>query len=228
MWYNDIKIDATDMVGNWREWYSYSKYAHDSNPDTQVILCLNESWPLSLLDQSNIDCIEKELEKADPDNYEMLNKSEIRITALDSKGEETTAWATIVEIASALSDYPVLDDTDFSEREYVELLDNIDNELTSAGLGFIDANKIQDHFEFGSYPDTDEVVKRAKEYIEKHVDIDGAAVLIDVALDHDRDLLTDHINLADITPVIEEMETADLETLQEKINAELKLRKVGQ
>ncbi len=95
-------------------------------PDRQgwLVCAVSQSRDSGTLDQSNFASHEAALKDVDPDGddhethrFGHWGPGWFEIILVRAK---STAHTTAEDIASALSDYPVLDDEDFSEREYEE------------------------------------------------------------------------------------------------------------
>ena len=232
-WYNELTSDAKENVGNWTKWPHYI-HTGDCDPEKDVLIHLDSGNQADTLEDSNRATIERELKEADPDNVSFSYENHwavgkinsVVITALDDNGDETPAWIKIVELAAALADYPILDESDFSEREWNELTDNVQSELDSNGFGFMSAydHTLTDDLETGIYPDTDKVIENAREQISNGINDKSAEILTEIIAKYDRDILLESITTEDIEARIEEMDRSDLEQLQAKITKTLKDR----
>lgn len=231
-WYDSITSVAAENVGNWRKFANCIQW-DEKDPKTQYLVYFDTGNQADHLEDSNRMVIERELRETDPDNVEFIKDSHWAvgwlngaiITAIDENGEETAAWLKLIELAGALSDYPILDENDFSEREYNQLMDDIQTELDRNGYGFVSAYSLDtENFETGTYPDTDKVIALAIKQIETNIDDDSAEKLIQIVKDFEPPLFFEKIEKADIENRLGDMSRSDLEDLQRAINAQLKIR----
>lgn len=132
----DLKEAAREAAGNWREFECFSWHrARDLvRPDDWCIV-YGRHRDSGLLDQSNAAAIEETLEPftagADPDvvpehHHHWLcgwvDGFSIRVF---KRGRITRAFAAYHELAERLADYPVLDEQDYSAREYEDTISNL-------------------------------------------------------------------------------------------------------
>lgn len=83
---------------------------------------------MSHIDESNMEMVLNDLNEGDPENIKRVQGGEYAVRALDENGDLTKAGEILTEIITALSDYPVLDDFDLSQREHDETIENIRSE----------------------------------------------------------------------------------------------------
>jgi hypothetical protein len=121
-------------------------------------LPIGETWSLGpviltrdsdLLGESNAKTIKRVFEEEVPaDQWTITGCSHwacgwvehLSFLVLDEHGEPTVAFCKLVEIQGALEQYPVLDEHDFSEREYEATLENI----VSAGRNMVSDDAPED------------------------------------------------------------------------------------
>lgn len=137
----DIQDHADDMAeelaGNWQKFdsFGWSRRHELDDPDNWTIV-YTKNRDSDLLTLSNAACIALDLapftEGDDPDVVEehhghwavgWVDGYSIRVRKPD--GSYTPAFLKWVELSVALASYPVLNDEDFSEREYEDTLSNI-------------------------------------------------------------------------------------------------------
>lgn len=127
-----------EFKGNWEKFESFGwSYWRSGIEDP-------ENWGIfythnrdsGLLDQSNAEAIEKEMElfiengTAHHESHNhwacgWINGYSVRV--VDENGNITDAARKICELKMAMEEYPVLDESDYSEREYNETINNISN-----------------------------------------------------------------------------------------------------
>jgi hypothetical protein len=127
---------AEQAAGNWRDFDCFCWYRKDEIEDP-------ENWAIvythhrdsGLLDQSNAHVIAAALEPfTDGDDPDVVMESHnhwavghvdgfsIRVFRV---GQITDAFRKYHELAEAMADYPILDETDYSEREYEATVENL-------------------------------------------------------------------------------------------------------
>lgn len=132
----DVETAAKQAAGNWRrfECFSWDRTRELSRPEHWAIVYTNHR-DSGLLDQSNAAAIKKALEPFmqgdDPDVLAehhrhwavgWIDGVSIRVFR---RGRITKAFKTYHELVERLTDYPVLNDEDYSRREYEATLENI-------------------------------------------------------------------------------------------------------
>jgi hypothetical protein len=225
MWYENFPDDAKDAVGNWLKFNSYAQFA-EMNPKTQLLIYLDSGNQSDLLDESNKQYIENALETADPDNIELIRDSHwavgylngVLITAIDNDGNETPAWRVISEIAHSLSQYPILDEDDFSRREYEEQENDVLAICETLALPKADdlSTALWDavrEMETGTYPDETEIENALINGVVNALDSESAVQLCNSIQSKYPDTLT---------AMLENIDAAELRKLQSKIAALLK------
>ena len=127
---------AKEAAGNWQEFtcFVWSRDSEIPDPENWAIV-YTHNRDSGLLDQSNADAIAKVMEPfTDGDDPDVVFESHdhwavghvdgfsIRVFR---NGEITAAFKAYHELAERLADYPILDEEDYSNREYEATLDNI-------------------------------------------------------------------------------------------------------
>jgi hypothetical protein len=137
--WDDIEAAAEAHAGNWRRFESFGWW--DKPEDApQWCLVYTSNRDSGLLDQSNQEAINAILApylEADTDDPDIRSESHghwacgwvsgfaIRVYAQD--GTITPAFRAWCGIQARLADYPVLDEEDYSRREYEATLENIES-----------------------------------------------------------------------------------------------------
>ena len=130
----DLETAAKEARGNWQEFDCFGW--HDRPEDCEEwAIVYTHNRDSDLLDQSNADAIDKALAPfADGDNADVraehhghwacgwIDGYAIRVYR---NGQITEAFRAYHELAARLADYPVLNEEDFSRREYEATLENL-------------------------------------------------------------------------------------------------------
>jgi hypothetical protein len=132
----DIDALAKECAGNWKSFESFHWYDKPENADA-FMLFYTVSRDSGLLAESNSAAITKIFDNADL-SYDVRSESHSHwacvwvggyaVRCIDTEGKATPAFKALVEIAQSLDAYPVLDESDYSEREYEATLANIKSE----------------------------------------------------------------------------------------------------
>ena len=132
---------AKKAAGNWRKFESFgwSRAAELDDPANWTIVYTHHR-DSRLLDQSNAEVIEDVLrpflEEDDPDVIEehhghwacgWIDGFAIRVFR---DGKVTRAFRTYMDLVGRLDEYPVLDEEDYSRREYEATLENFDSAVS--------------------------------------------------------------------------------------------------
>jgi hypothetical protein len=127
---------AAEMAGNWKKFGSFAWFRRRelADPDAWAVVYTHHR-DSGLLDQSNAGVITKKLEPfTDGDDPDVVFESHghwavghidgfsIRVV---KDGEITPAFKVYHELAERMADYPILDESDYSQREYDATLENI-------------------------------------------------------------------------------------------------------
>lgn len=140
----DYSVDSPDMIergkeaaGNWRKFESFAWLRRHEldDPDNWTIINTTHR-DANLLQQSNAEAIEKEMIKYR--NIDDINKHsashwavgwvegwEIRVFTDESQTKVTEPFAEICKLNDALEEYPILDESDYSDKEYEATIANI-------------------------------------------------------------------------------------------------------
>ena len=139
---------AKEAAGNWRrfESFGWSRIGELDDPENWTIVYTHHR-DSRLLDQSNAAAIEDALrpflEADDPDILEehhghwacgWIDGFAIRVFR---EGKVTRAFRTYMDIVGRLDDYPVLDEEDYSRREYEATLENFDSAVASVRYEYV-------------------------------------------------------------------------------------------
>lgn len=133
----DIAEAAETAAGNWQRFNSFVWFCNKDVADAdQWAIIYTSHRDSGLLDQSNAAVISKAMAPlAEGDDPDVVFESHshwacgwitgFSIRVFDANGEVTQAFQKYHELAQALDDYPYLDETDHSNREYDATLGNI-------------------------------------------------------------------------------------------------------
>jgi len=151
---HDIERTAKEAAGNWERFDSFGwnrQYDLDRPEDWTIVYSSNRDS--GLLDQSNAAAIDKAMEPfTEGDDPDAVSESHSHwaVGYVDGysirvyrEGEITEAFRTYFEIMESLANYPVLDEEDYSEREYEATLENI----SQAAWGIRDEYELPDGWE---------------------------------------------------------------------------------
>lgn len=133
----DLKEAATKAAGNWRRFDCFVWYRDDIDDKSNWSIFYTHHRDSGLLDQSNAAIIAKALvpftEGDDPDvvfeshHHWAVGHIDGFSVRVFKRGRITKAFQTYHELAERMDDYPILDETDYSNREYESTLENIAN-----------------------------------------------------------------------------------------------------
>ncbi len=132
----DLDEAATKAAGNWAGFNCFVWFRRNELNDSEkwaVIYTHNRDS--GLLDQSNAAAIEKAMKPfsvGDDPDVVLESHSHWAVGHVDGfsirvfkNGEITDAFKTYHDLAQQLADYPILDESDYSEREFEATLENI-------------------------------------------------------------------------------------------------------
>jgi len=134
----DLEAAAKKAAGNWQRFDSFVWFRdRDLNDADQWAIVYTHNRDSGLLDQSNAAVIEKALEPFtegdDPDavaeqhsHWAVGNVQGHSIRVYDGDGNITEAFQAYFELQEQLEAYPILSETDYSDREYEATHENID------------------------------------------------------------------------------------------------------
>jgi hypothetical protein len=135
----DLEEAAQKAAGNWRHFDSFVWFRDQELEDAgKWALIYTHHRDSGLLDQSNAAVIAEALEAftqgEDPDivfeshrHWAVGHLEGFSVRVFDRHGEITPAFQAYHELAERLADYPILDEEDYSRREYEETLRNIED-----------------------------------------------------------------------------------------------------
>lgn len=139
--WSDLEAAAKVLAGNWREFDSFSWHrGYDLDDSDNWALVYTSNRDSGLLDQSNEQAINKTLEKYtegdDPDlvfethsHWAVGHVDGFSIRVYRPDGSITPAFEELCKIQERLDDYPLLDESDYSERELEATLENYRSEI---------------------------------------------------------------------------------------------------
>ena len=131
----DLETAAKEARGNWQKFDCFGW--HDRPEDSEEwAIVYTHNRDSDLLDQSNADAIDEALAPfADGGDVRAEHHGHWACGWIDGyairvyrNGQITEAFRTYHELAARLADYPVLDEEDFSRREYEATLENLRSE----------------------------------------------------------------------------------------------------
>jgi len=179
----DLEAAAEKAAGNWQRFDSFVWWRRREveNPEKWSIV-YTANRDSGLIDQSNAHYIEKALkpftEGDDPDvvaeshsHWAVGHVDGFSIRVFTADGEITEAFRTYFELQERIDNYPILDESDYSDREYSATLENLKDaawrlkneyELPEGWVGEVyswlsdnDDSQIENVDDQGGYPDED-------------------------------------------------------------------------
>lgn len=139
--WSDVADAAEALAGNWRDFDSFAWHrAYDLEDADKWAIFYTSSRDAGLLAQSNEQVINKRLqsftEGADPDlvfeshsHWAVGHVDGFSVRVFKPDGTITPAFEEFCQIKAELDAYPVLDESDLSQREYEATLENYHSEL---------------------------------------------------------------------------------------------------
>lgn len=131
----DLKEAATQAAGNWQRFTCFVWYRDDIDDKDNWSIIYTHNRDSGLLDQSNAAIIAKALvpftEGDDPDvvfeshHHWAVGHIDGFSVRVFKRGRITKAFRTYHELSERMDDYPILDESDYSERELNATLENI-------------------------------------------------------------------------------------------------------
>lgn len=133
----DLEDAAKKAAGNWQRFDSFVWFRdRDAEDADQWAIIYTHNRDSGLLDQSNASVIAKAMAlftEGDEPSVVMETHSHwavghidgFSIRVFDGDGEITEAFRKYHELSEAMDDYPILDESDYSERELEATLENI-------------------------------------------------------------------------------------------------------
>jgi hypothetical protein len=131
----DLETAAREARGNWQKFDCFAW--HDRPEDSaEWAIIYTHNRDSDLLDQSNADAIDKALApflegpdvRAEHHGHWACGWIDGYAIRVYRNGQITEAFRAYHELAARLADYPVLDEEDFSRREYDATLENLRSE----------------------------------------------------------------------------------------------------
>ena len=130
---------AQEMEGNWKQMNSFIWFRENEIEDSDNwAIIYTHNRDSRLLDQSNADVIGKAMmpfTEDDDDDPDVVMESHshflvgwiagFSIRCLNSDGKPTEAFARYAELHEAMDQYPILDEENYSNREYEATVENI-------------------------------------------------------------------------------------------------------
>jgi hypothetical protein len=139
--WTDVEGAAHELLGNWQHFDCFSWHRGYDLPDADNwMLWYTSSRDAGLLEQSNEKAINERLQPySEGDNPDLLFETHshwacgylngVSIRVIRADGSISPAFTTFCKIKEELDGYPVLDETDYGEREYAATLENYRNEM---------------------------------------------------------------------------------------------------
>ena len=134
----ELKDAAREAAGNWAAFncFAWFRKRELKKPEDWAII-YTHNRDSGLLDQSNASVIEAALKTfSEGDNPDVVFESHSHwaVGHVDGfsirvfkRGRITKAFRTYHELAERMADYPILDESDYSEREYQAAFENLDH-----------------------------------------------------------------------------------------------------
>ena len=139
--WSDVEDAAKELAGNWRKFESFAWHrGYDLEDADRWAIWYTTHRDAGLLDQSNEQAINERLEQFtegdDPDivfeshsHWAVGHVDGFSVRVYRPDGTITDAFEEFCKIKERLEDYPVLDEQDYSEREYTATLENYASEM---------------------------------------------------------------------------------------------------
>jgi hypothetical protein len=182
--WDDVELAAQELAGNHEKFDSFVWWEHPEDAHNWCVV-YSHHRDSGLLDQSNAAAIEKALEAFDGDVVAQRHShwavgwmEGYVIRVFDENGNVTAAFRRYCELRAKLSDYPILDETDYSQREYDATVENIreagrrfvsdeapDDWAAEAFSWFWECNQhaVENRDDQGGYPTDDEMKECLRE-----------------------------------------------------------------
>ncbi len=203
----DLDERAKEAAGNWEKFTSFSwDRASDLEDAENWTVVYTSTRDSTLLDESNAAAIEKEMEPFeagdDPDvvserhsHWAVGHVNGYSIRVFDKQGNVTPAFERWVELADQLSDYPILDEEEYSNREHEATLENIESAAhgktkddlpdgwAAELMAWFDDHlprAIESRDDQGGYPSDVEIKKALKAFDWLDPDLDSDLIVVDV------------------------------------------------
>jgi hypothetical protein len=131
----DLQEAAEQAAGNWQEFKCFVWYRDNIEDAENWGILYTHNRDSGLLDQSNASVIEKALEpftEGDDPDLVMESHNHWAVGHVDGfsirvfrDGEITPAFKVYHELAERIAEYPILDEEDYSRREFEATIENI-------------------------------------------------------------------------------------------------------
>lgn len=160
-------------AGNWQSFDSFCWYEKPDNAD-QWCLYYTHNRDSTLLDQSNAAAIDKMMRRfktgKHPTCLEQRHNHWVcgwvdgyAIKVVNSKGKPTKAYEKLCDILDDLANYPVLDEEDYSRREYEATSENV-AEATKLAWGSINKSAWPENIECPDPHQVEMWISESKDY----------------------------------------------------------------
>ena len=133
----DLQEAAELAAGNWKQFDSFVWYRNDIEDADNWSIVYSQHRDSGLIDESNASVIEREMmtftDGDDPDvvaerhDHWLVGWIDGFSIRVFKNGQITPAFRRYVELQNALEDYPILDEDDYSTREFEATVENIDD-----------------------------------------------------------------------------------------------------
>lgn len=133
----ELEIAATNAAGNWKRFNCFVWYRDDISDPEQWAVIYTDHRDSGLLDQSNASVIRAAMQQfADGGEPDVVFESHSHwaVGHIDGfsvrvfrNGDITEAFQAYHELVQRMEDYPILDESDYSNREYQAAIENIED-----------------------------------------------------------------------------------------------------
>jgi hypothetical protein len=135
----DLEEAAKQAAGNWMKFESFVWWrARDIEDAANFAIHYTHHRDSGLLDQSNAAVVAKALEPfTEGDNPDVIEEDHshwavgwikgFAVRVFDETGKITEAFNVYHELAERMDDYPILNESDYSQREYDATFENLDH-----------------------------------------------------------------------------------------------------
>jgi len=138
---SSLDLFAQSMVGNWRSFDSFAWHGARvlDDPDLWTII-YTSNRDSTLIVQSNAVAIDRAMQPYTTNGSAQSERHNhwacgyvdgYAVLVYDSDGQPTPAIAAVYKIACDLDQYPILDETDYSDREWTATIDNLTDGIGS-------------------------------------------------------------------------------------------------
>ncbi len=160
---SDLELAAKECAGNWHEFQSFGwSRANDLDDSHNWVIVYTSNRDSGLLAQSNERAIQEIMEPfTEGDDPDCVGESHnhwacgyvdgYSIRVYDASGKITPAFEAWFGIVESLENYPVLNDEDYSSREYEATLENVKQAGESFAQSTWDGLELPDRWEGEAY-----------------------------------------------------------------------------